>query len=212
MARAARHRLRYFPRLPLNSYNPLIVKHFHPKRGRLLVAEPLLFDPNFRHTVVLITEFSRHGVVGFILNRLSEFRLNQLGKDLEALPPLPVLWGGPVETNTLHYIHQYKDLPGAQPISPEEHLYWGGDFDVLFKALIKREIDPNRVRFFIGYSGWRPLQLNDELHRESWFILPARQKYVFTDTPNLQLWYRVLKESGVIHRLITLFPPNPMWN
>lgn len=207
-----KEQLRKYPGLPVRAFSDLVLRKYHPRKGRLLVAEPTMLDPNFRFTVVLLTEFSRSGAVGFILNRLSSHVLNRLEESLESLPPLPVGWGGPVQPNMLHVLHAYPEIPGAIPVLPEEHIYWGGEFDAIRSGLESGNMDVRKVRFFLGYSGWAPAQLNHEIHEDSWIILPARAEVVFSENPDVRLWYKVLDESGIVHRLITLIPPDPMWN
>jgi putative transcriptional regulator len=106
-----------------------------PQTGTLLIAEPFLKDPNFMRTVVLMCRHtSEEGSFGFVLNKTFEKTLDELVPDLEDIE-FPVYTGGPVQMDTLHYIHQYPEFfDDCQKIG--ENIYWGGDFETL-KLLIK---------------------------------------------------------------------------
>ncbi len=206
------NRLQRFPGFPIRSYDQLITRRFNPRKGRFLVAEPFMIDPNFKFTVVLLTEFSENGAMGFVLNRPTRFVLNDLNNDFKDMPPIPVSWGGPVEPNVLHYIHSYPDIPKAVPILPEEGIFWGGEFETIYRGLKRGAFSPDKIRFFIGYAGWMPAQLNKEMHEESWIVVPGKHEYVFDGPKDIRLWYKVLEDSGFVHKIITLVPPDPFWN
>lgn len=76
--------------------------------GRLLISEPFMMDPNFKRSVILLTEYSEEGAMGFILNHASEFLLGDIMPDL-SYSEIPVFIGGPVAGNTLHFIHCCPD-------------------------------------------------------------------------------------------------------
>ncbi len=80
-----------------------------PKAGRLLVSEPYLPDPNFERTIILLCEHNTEGTVGFVLNKPSLSKLGELIKDLGQLENI-VCMGGPVQQDTLHYIHRCADI------------------------------------------------------------------------------------------------------
>src|SRR5687768_10063433 len=100
-----------------------------PAQGVLLIADPFLKDSNFMRSVVLMCRHTEEGSFGFVLNKQYELTLGELISDLEGFN-LPVYTGGPVQMDTVHYIHQFPDLlPESQLIA--ENIYWGGDFEVL---------------------------------------------------------------------------------
>src|SRR5436190_932769 len=132
-----------------------------PAPGILLIADPFLKDPNFLRTVVILCEHQEQGSFGFVLNKQIEQTLDELITDLEG-HEVPVYYGGPVQMNTIHFLHQYPDLiPGSQKISND--IYWGGNFETVTALIKSKSIDLNKIKFFVGYSGWGDGQLTDEL-------------------------------------------------
>lgn len=181
-----------------------------PGTGILLIAEPFLKDPNFMRTVILICRQSNEeGCFGFVLNKLYEGTLDHLIPEMEGIC-LPVYVGGPVQLDTLHYIHQYPDLlPDSQEIS--ENIFWGGNFETL-KALLKnQELDPEKIKFFLGYSGWESGQLENEMKEKSWLTVTSTRDIVF-DTPMENIWKASLKHLGGNYEMMINFPTDPQLN
>lgn len=181
-----------------------------PGTGTLLIAEPFLKDPNFMRTVVLMCRHNpEEGSFGFVLNKRFERSLDELIPGLEDYE-FPIYVGGPVQMDTLHYIHQYPQyFSDAQKITDD--VYWGGDFEQL-KALIKsNKIHPSKIKFFLGYSGWGVKQLGGEIKEKSWLSVAATSKIVFEK--NLQeIWKLSLYELGGNYRLMVNFPTDPQFN
>lgn len=178
------------------------------KTGQILLAEPFMDDPNFKRTVILLCEHSSEGSLGFILNKGLNMHLG------EALPELAdfeaqLHFGGPVETDTLHYVHTLGErLDGAMPVA--EGLWWGGSFEMLSILIQSRQVRPEEVRFYLGYSGWSPGQLAEEQREEAWILHPGRTDYVFADED--QLWRRILREKGGKFRVMSNYPEDPEFN
>ena len=132
-----------------------------PAPGTLLIAEPFLKDPNFSRTVVFICDHHEQGSFGFVLNRAYNHTLDELMNDMGDLK-IPVFYGGPVQMDTIHFLHQYpEEIAGSYEIM--NGIYWGGDFEIVTRLVQSNQVDINKIRFFIGYSGWSSGQLNDEL-------------------------------------------------
>src|SRR3954470_6017830 len=132
-----------------------------PAQGILLIADPFLKDPNFMRTVVFLCEHQDEGSFGFVLNKNYDYTLNELVSGLDDLK-LPVYLGGPVQMDTIHFLHQYPDkIPGGFRVA--DGVFWGGDFEKAIELIKSGEIDESRIRFYIGYSGWGSGQLNDEM-------------------------------------------------
>lgn len=180
-----------------------------PGPGTLLIAEPFLKDPNFMRSVVLICEHQEEGSFGFVLNRIFENTLNELMNDMDELN-LPVYYGGPVQVDTIHFLHQYPELiPGSYEIL--DGIYWGGDFQVAINQLREGTIDKNKIRFFLGYSGWGNGQLNSELQEKSWLTAQATRKLVFPKDVD-ELWKDALRHLGGDYTLMANFPIDPQLN
>lgn len=180
------------------------------EQGRLLVSEPFLADPYFKRTVVLLSEHTEDGSIGFILNKLTDIKLSEAVKDFPDHINFPVYFGGPVQMDTLHYIHKLgAQLPGSKEIA--RGIYWGGDFEIL-KVLIEADkVKAEDIKFFIGYSGWTPDQLNEELQNKAWIISSVSERFAFYDNPK-GLWGQVLRSLGNEYAIIANFPENPSLN
>jgi len=118
------------------------------KKGRILVSEPFLNDTYFRRSVVLLTEHSKEGSVGFVLNKPVELSVSGILKDFPEIDA-SVSIGGPVNTNTVHYIHTLGVLiPNSVQVM--KNLWWGGDFDTIKELIIQGKIRKNNIRFFLN--------------------------------------------------------------
>ena len=174
--------------------------------GQLLVAEPVLSDPNFRRAVVLICDHDADGAFGLILNRPTE---HTLAEALEQSFPFEAdLWqGGPVQLDTLHFLHTHGDaVEGATEVV--DGVFWGGQFESLVAQGDAYAEAP--ARFFAGYAGWSAGQLEDELEAGGWMVLPATARTVLE--PNPELWRRILRSLGGEYALLANFPDNPRLN
>ena len=147
-----------------------------PGAGILLIADPFLKDPNFLRTVVFICDHKEDGSIGFVLNRQYENTLDELIPGLDG-HKISVYYGGPVQPDTIHFLHQYPEIPGS--IEVMKGIYWGGDFEMIVSMLKKGTITKNKIRFYIGYSGWGNSQLDEELKEKSWLTVKADRKLVF---------------------------------
>lgn len=180
-----------------------------PKKGRFLLAEPFLQDPNFVRTVVLLTEHNQEGSIGFVLNRPIEYKLNEILPDFPEFD-VPVYLGGPVQQDSLHFIHRVPGLGEAES-EISEGVFWGGNFEVL-KALVSQgEVDPDDIRFFVGYSGWAPQQLEGELEANSWIVSPAKAKFAFSEDHET-LWKEVMSSLGKKYKIMSNYPTDPSLN
>lgn len=180
-----------------------------PAAGILLIADPFLKDPNFLRTVVLLCEHQEKGSFGFVLNKQIEQTLDELIADLNG-HKLPVYYGGPVQMNTIHFIHQYPDLiPESVKVSND--IYWGGNFETVSALIKNNSLDLNKIKFFIGYSGWGFEQLAEELDEKSWLTVSANRKLVF-NTQHDEIWKGSLKTLGGDYEQMINYPLDPQLN
>lgn len=180
-----------------------------PATGILLIADPFLKDPNFLRTVVLLCEHKDEGSFGFVLNKQIEQTLDELISDLEGYS-LPVYYGGPVQMDTIHFLHQYPDLiPESVKVSND--IFWGGNFETVTALLKSNSIEPDKIRFFIGYSGWSEGQLSGELEEKSWLTVKANLKLVF-NTGYEEIWKESLQELGGEYKSLINYPIDPQLN
>ncbi len=180
-----------------------------PAPGILLIADPFLKDPNFIRTVVLLCEHQEAGSFGFVLNKQFEQTLDELITDLEG-HPVPVYFGGPVQMNTIHFLHQYPDLiPDSLQVSND--IYWGGNFETVTALIKSRSISLSKIKFFIGYSGWGDGQLNEEMKERSWLTVTATRNLVF-NTHHNEVWKGSLQHLGGEYEMMVNFPIDPQLN
>jgi putative transcriptional regulator len=178
------------------------------KTGQLLLAEPFMDDPNFKRSVVLLCEHKAEGSLGFIINKCLNMNLGEALPDLKGFES-QLYFGGPVETDTLHFLHKLGDrLEGACPVGPD--LWWGGDFEMLSILIQTGQVQPDEVRFYLGYSGWSAGQLHSEMEEHSWFVHPGTIDHVFSEDE--QLWRQILVAKGGQYRLIGNYPEDPLYN
>jgi len=174
-----------------------------PKSGDLLISEPYLPDPNFERTVVLICSDDENGSFGYVLNQKSELKFNELIEDVENFDQ-PVFLGGPVQQNTLHFIHRSNDESlGGKKIGKD--LYWGGDYDRLIELIKMDMVSENDYKFFVGYSGWGADQLKDELNAKSWFVYKNPMAAKLFETPSENLWQSILEDLGGKFKMISKY-------
>lgn len=180
-----------------------------PGAGILLIADPFLKDPNFIRTVVFLCEHKEEGSFGFVLNRKFQNTLDELIPELDG-HPLPVYYGGPVQMDTIHFLHQYPDhIPGSQEVI--KGVYWGGDFDVVVDLIKNETIDGHKIRFFIGYSGWSDGQLDIEMTEKTWLTVAATRKLIFHSNYE-EVWKDSLKHLGGDYEIMVNFPIDPQLN
>jgi putative transcriptional regulator len=187
----------------------MLTSSYLPAAGRFLISEPFMYDPNFKRTVVLLAEHGKDGTVGFVLNRRLTLTINEI---VEGVPfhEAPVFMGGPVEQNTLHYIHRLGNvLKGSQQIG--ENLYWGGQFETLVQMIGAGEIPAGDLIFFVGYSGWSAGQLDTELDRKSWIVAPENSGFVFQEDHE-DLWRQILRTMGTKYEVLSNYPEDPRFN
>lgn len=180
-----------------------------PHKGSLLISEPYLEDVHFRRTVVLLSEHNEMGTVGFILNRLLNVTTTDVVPDLLDIS-FPVFYGGPVEPNTLHFIHKAgMVIPGSFEISKD--IYWGGDIEMVNDLLNTGVVTQDEFRFFVGYSGWSPGQLDDEIREKAWWITRSTESIVFDDDLD-NMWKKVVQQMGDDFAYMANSPEDPSWN
>lgn len=180
-----------------------------PTQGSLLISEPFLLDSYFKRAVVLLSEHDDQGTLGFILNKPTDVRLNDAVEDFPEFDA-PLYFGGPVETDTLFYIHTLGEkLKGAKPIV--NGIWWGGDYDQLKFLIDTHQIRPEQIRFYAGYSGWEPKQLEGELKEKAWLVSNANKMFTFFDNPKV-LWSQVLRSMGNEYAILANFPEDPNLN
>lgn len=177
--------------------------------GVLLVAEPAMLDPNFRRTVVLVCDHTEEGSFGLVLNRPTNLHLPEVLLEPVGLEH-PLFVGGPVQPDTLHFVHTYaQEIETSVPLGGG--LGWGGPFEEIARMIRLGDLEADRFRFFAGYAGWGPGQLTSEVEDGSWIVLPADAEAVFR-TPPERLWRNLVVGLGGEMALLANYPDDPRTN
>ena len=188
------------------NYNQVLT----PRKGCFLVSEPFLPDPNFERTVILLCEYNEEGSVGFVLNKPSILKFDEAIEDVQNFN-VQLYIGGPVQQDTLHFIHRAGDLLEGS-IRIEDNIFWGGNYEQLITMINSGNINNNDFKFFLGYSGWAPGQLEEELKQKSWIIFDrATEERVF-DINSKFLWKEILKNMGGKFKVFANYPVDPRMN
>lgn len=177
-----------------------------PAAGDFLVASELLTDPNFAGTVILLCEHDAEGSLGLVLNRPLSVQLPELLPDVDLLQcDAAVHWGGPVKADALHALKDGSPGPDAAEVYPG--LAFGGQLEDLIAAWA----EGIAVRFYLGYAGWGPQQLLDELGEGAWHVVRAQPQQVFPARPEA-LWGKLMGEIDPAWRHLKHQPRDPELN
>ena len=186
------------------------------RAGRLLVANPLLPDPNFDRTVVLLLASGEEGALGLVLNRPSQMDVGEPLPQWEhlAAEPAVLFLGGPVQHQAV--ICLARNAPGGGPPPAEE-----AEADEEWRevapgvATIDLDQDPGavdgrvrQVRMFAGYAGWSAGQLEGEIEAGAWWVVDAEPGDAFTLDPD-RLWKQVLRRQGYPLAFVSWYPDDP---
>jgi len=183
--------------------------------GRLLVASPVLGDPNFERSVVLLVDHDVEGALGVVLNRPTSVAVGAVvpAWGEYTTGPATVFRGGPVGEDSALGLGALATAIDSDADEPD-------GFRRLFGSigLIDLEAEPaalagelRAVRVFAGYAGWGPGQLEDELAEQAWFVVDSLPGDAFSTDP-AQLWRDVLRRQGGDLALVSSFPDDPSMN
>ncbi len=200
-------------RLVASFYNPVTEKRpIH--EGDMLVAQPFLDEAWFRRAVISIIDYDRAtGATGVVLNNSMNYSLSDVLDGVATTSHVPVYCGGPLSQDSLYFVHTLGDkiLPGARLYAPG--LYIGGDFSAAVRYVNEGYPTDGILRFFIGYSGWAPGQLENELTQDTWAVLGAApDAHAVLDGGGDSYWHRAVRGLGGQYRSWRLIPADPHAN
>ncbi len=181
-----------------------------PRKGDLLISEPYLPDPNFERTVIFLCEHDENGSLGFVLNKRSKAGVNELMDELDSFKA-DLFIGGPVQRNTLHFLHKGNAILESD-VRVADGIHWGMDFEGLLEKINTNQISEQELRFFVGYSGWSPGQLLEELREKTWIVCKCASQELVFDTEPENLWKVVLKNMGGKFKVMANYPMDPRLN
>jgi len=174
--------------------------------GSLLVAHPMMADPNFRHTILYLSHHSADdGALGFILNR----PLGQTAGELEVEEPLehiahvPIYEGGPVQRNQVIVATLEWD-PEADACKFEPMAKPDGEFSLPAGH-------DDKLRVFLGYAGWSKNQLEKEIALNSWLVIKPHPELLRADADD-NTWRRIMCGLGPMYRILADAPPDSSQN
>ncbi len=175
------------PSFPLHAAEPA------GSRSMLLIAAEGMADPRFRQSVVLVT---RHGsgrsTVGVIVNRVLDLRLDKVFPELKQAAEHRLHYGGPVAPGQIVFMVRSESAP-AEAITLAEHLFLSSDGDSL-RALLEAPTPAIRLRVFAGFASWAPYQLESEIGRGDWYLLPVDAESLFKEPPD-KMWPRLWRRA-----------------
>ena len=183
--------------------------NLEPRKGRVLLSEPLMGDYYFGRSVVLLAEHNNEGSFGLIVNKTVQTKFNEILPDFPEFDSQLFL-GGPVETNRLFILHTLGDKI-SESVEIIKGLYWGGNLDDIKEMISLNLANSKNIRFYLGYSGWSAGQLENELKRNSWVITRTSSEKIFTKSPE-NLWDDLVKKLGDEYLYWEKLPKNPMYN
>ncbi len=179
-----------------------------PKGGSLLVAEPFLREECFNHAVILLID---HGdgypSMGLTLNRSTDLTLDQIIDEVGPDHRVPIFVGGPVGDDRMFYLHTLPDI-FDNSIEVMPGLYIGGDYGQVLEYVNEGYPTEGHLRFYVGYSGWEPGQLDEEVKNNVWAgagNTDPRQLLTGCDDP---FWHRTVKSMGERYRGWQFHPMN----
>lgn len=181
-----------------------------PRKGRILLSDPFLGDEYFERSVVYLCEHSEEGSFGFVLNNYIDIQLTQLNEKFpEMMVKLSI--GGPVEKETMYFMHTLGDQL-KDSLLIDQNIYMGGDFEQLYNEVSVDLLSQNKVRFFIGYSGWSAGQLQNEIKEHAWIVANVDKVDELMDVSIPDLWKHFMNKLGKKYQIMSDFPIDPSEN
>lgn len=184
-------------------------------QGQYLIASPHLRDPNFYRSVVLVVEDNESGSMGFVVNRPTDVEIRKALDGHFFVPEAidPVFFGGPVEPSALFLVHDdAAQAAGDTPVVPgTTGLFLGASADAFETIVTSAAKAGTRYRVFAGCAGWGPRQLEQELARGDWHLVPADREGFFQSDPYKQ-WDTLLELVSRRHPLFDELRGDHRWN
>ena len=181
-----------------------------PRKGRILISDPFLGDDYFERSVVYLCEHNQEGSFGFVLNNLVEINLNDLNDQFPAITT-KISTGGPVETESMFFIHTLGDKLN-ESLEISHGIFVGGDFEQLYLKIEEKHIQENEIRFFLGYSGWSKGQLESEIKENAWVVSEIDDCKEIMQIHETDTWKYFMSKLGSKYQFMTNFPIDPNEN
>jgi putative transcriptional regulator len=181
----------------------------NPAAGRILISEPFLKDFYFQRSIILLADHNKDGSFGLIMNKPVEVKLHEIIPDFPEFDA-DVYLGGPVKTDNLYFIHSLgEEIENSLKII--DGIYWGGDIDIVHDMIEHGKVTNDKIRFFLGYSGWSSNQLEDELKENSWLVADVKANQLLTSHPE-KMWKNIVSKLGGDFSDWINYPADPTMN
>lgn len=180
-----------------------------PGQGKILISEPFLNDYYFHRSVILLADHNKDGSFGLILNKPIQMKFNEVVQDFPDFKA-DIFFGGPVKTDSLFFTHTLGDQI-ANSVKIIDGIYWGGNIKVVHELIKTNKISPDQIRFYLGYSGWGPKQLENELKENSWVVSTAKAEQLM-DIASENLWKSIVETLGKDYIQWINYPSDPTLN
>lgn len=160
-------------------------------------------------SVIFLCDHREEGIFGFVINRISKYVAGNLIAELKDCDH-PIFYGGPVQQDTIHFIHNCPGLiTGGEKIN--ENIYWGGEYDEMITLLKHNKLSKQQIRLFLGYSGWGKEQLENEINEKSWLTTFSSERLIFDLLPK-NIWPEAIKQLGRTYEQLIHYPLDPQTN
>ncbi len=178
------------------------------KKGYLLLSQPLLIDSYFSRSVILICDHNKNGTIGLQINKPLKSKASSIIS--KPLIDQKVFLGGPVDKN-IFFLHK-KNVFTNDSVKINNHLFFSKNIDYIESLILNKKIQQNQFKLFIGYSGWDSGQLEEELNKNSWIVVPKFDINIIFSNDYNNIWKEVLNNSSKIHKMFSNYPTNPRLN
>ena len=193
----------------MEQYINITSNNIPPAKGKLLLSEPFTGGYYFERSVILLAEHDSESTFGVVINKPIKQKFNDIVANFPKFKA-PLFIGGPVEPENLFFIHTLGDkILGSIEIG--SGFYWGGDIDIVKLMIEYGSITPNNIRFTLGYSGWSPNQLQNEIKNNSWLVSQHLNSNILKIRVS-NLWKSQLTKLGEKYKYWNNFPTQPELN
>ena len=187
-------------------------KNKNYEKGSLLIANPVLPDPNFSRTVILLCDHDEQGSFGLVINRSTQLKAPDLFLNIIILKSYneKVYLGGPVSQSMVFFLCRSPSAAGKLD-EVCSGVYLGSNLETLESLYASLKNPEQDIRFYLGYSGWSSGQLAEEMEQNSWLVQKANEQFIFLDSESL-IWPKAVNSLGEKYQYLTKAPVNPQWN
>ena len=187
-------------------------KNKNYEKGSLLIANPVLPDPNFSRTVILLCDHDDQGSFGLVINRSTQLKAPDLFLNINILKSYneKIYLGGPVSQSMVFFLCRSPSAAGKLN-EVCSGVYLGSNLETLESLYSSLESPEQDIRFYLGYSGWSGGQLAEEMEQNSWLVQRANEQFIFLDSESL-IWPKAVNSLGKKYQYLTKAPVNPQWN